>query len=615
MKRDSSSPLFSLRPLWLLPALLLFALPALAETVEIATAADWAAFAGRVNNGETSLDAKMTAEVKLSQDSPFVGDADSHAYSGTFDGDGHTLTVNWRFTDGTQWVAPFRFTQGCTIQNLHVTGSLESNGKFVAGFVGLCLGYFSRPTHIQNCRSSVTITCTITGDATSGGFVGHVESDSYARVLFENCLFDGSLLGPTANCCGGFVGFRPYNAYAYFNHCLFAPKEVTIGTDGSSTLSRGGMSSSSQIYSMQDFGVGQGGDASSMSPEDLASNLGSAWTVAYGRVALALFPYAITPGAVASVDGFVYQGALKNVSGLPLTGPQKVEFRLYDSATGGTPLWGRSHSVLLDANGLFNAELSDKAGDEIEGVNAINLAPILARNSATPLYVGVTVAGADGETAPRQRLLSVPYAAFAADSGTASGNFAVAGTLSSAGLGVSGNASISGDATFKGVTVTRNLGVSGKILGPGSRAAYGTAPVGAIVLWKGNSGQVPDGWKLCDGSNGTPDLRDRFVVGAGYDSRVGNSGGQARYNITIAQLPAHFHLYAGDDQLVYAKPGNTGYSANDNIEQTTGGYDAVSKYNDPVWLSRIYRTSSTGSGQSVDNRPPYYALCYIMRVK
>ena len=609
MKRDSSSPLRSLRPLWLIPALLLFALPALAETVTIATAADWAAFANRVNAGETSLDAKLTAEVSLSQDSPFVGDDTSHPYSGTFDGDGHTLTVNWRFTDGTQWVAPFRFTKSCLIQNLHVTGSLESNGKFVAGFVGLCRLNATPPytyTRIQNCRSSVTITCTLTGDATSAGFVGHVEDASTARVRFDNCLFDGSLLGSTANCCGGFVGYRPGAAYAKYYNSLFAPQEITIGEYNSFTFSRGGLDESSDYYYMRTFGEAQGTDASAMSAETLVSKLGSAWTVSNGKAALALFPYPTTP-SVAAVDGFVYQGALKNVSGAPLTGRQTVQFRLYDAATGGTPLWGRSCAVQLNENGLFNAELSDKAGDEIEGVNAINLAPILARNSSSTLYVGVTVVGADGEIAPRQRVLSVPYAAFAADSGTASGNFAVAGKLDAAGLAVSGQADIAGKATVKGnAAVKGKLSVSGKILGPGSRAAYGTAPVGAIVIWSGSANRIPDGWKLCDGDNGTPDLRGRFVVGYnpndGDYNAPGKTGGEKTHTLNVDQMPAHKHN-------VSVK--TVGYVLSYNSKPEAATYDSQSENHGWKDIS----SQSTGGDRAHENRPPYYTLCYIMRVK
>ncbi len=581
-----------------------------AETVTISTAADWATFAGRVNAGEATLGARMAANVTLVQSSPFVGTDQAHAYAGTFDGDGHTLAVNWRFTDGTAYVAPFRFADACTIKNLHVAGSLESNGKYVAGFIGECIrNVGSCYNYITNCRSSVAIACTISGDATSGGFVGLLENSGASRLQFNDCLFDGSLLGPSANSCGGFTGYRPASAYAKYHNCLFAPAEVTVFPDASYTFSRPGYDTVNNCYRMQAFGAPQGADASGLSAEDIAAKLGNAWTVVNGQVALVLFPP--DPPAPAA-NRFAYQGTLKDIAGAPLTGEKTVEFRIYDTATGGTPLWARRLAVLLNEKGLFNVGLSDDAGEPIEGTSTSDsLAAVVARSSSTTLYVGLTVSGSDGETVPRQRLLSVPYATFAGDAANASGDFAVAGLLSASGLDVPGATTIAGNASVRNdASVKRDLRVSGAI------SALGTAPLGAIVLWSGNSGQIPDGWALCDGqtSHGrkTPDLRGRFVVGAGATYAVGATGGRASYTLAASQLPAHSHLYAGDDHLDQVKPGSTGYSAADNIQQSTGGYDAVS---DNSGNAAIYRTSSVGSGASIENRPPYYALCYIMRVK
>ena len=96
------------------------------------------------------------------------------------------------------------------------------------------------------------------------------------------------------------------------------------------------------------------------------------------------------------------------------------------------------------------------------------------------------------------------------------------------------------------------------------------------------------------------------------ESRVSTSLSSATSTLSPDHLPAHTHLYAGDDHLDQVKPGNTGYNAADNIQESPGGYDAVS---DNSGNAAIYRTSSVGSGASIENRPPYYALCYIMRVK
>ena len=99
-----------------------------AETVAIASAADWSSFAARVTAGEGTLDATMTADVTLSALSPRVG-SESNPFMGTFDGDGHTLTVDWTFT-GTDYAAPFAAIDGCTIKDLQVAGTIRSDAKY-----------------------------------------------------------------------------------------------------------------------------------------------------------------------------------------------------------------------------------------------------------------------------------------------------------------------------------------------------------------------------------------------------------------------------------------------------------------------------------------------------
>ena len=581
-----------------------------AETVSIASAADWETFANRVNGGETSLDAKMTADVTLSQDSPFVGDSTSASYWGTFDGDGHKLTVNWKFTDGTQHVAPFRYTRGATIQNLHVSGKLESNGKFIAGFVGEVCNTGSgnnTPTVISNCLSSVAISTSLSGDSTSGGFVGHIENYSNAILECHDCLFTGFLLGSSATSSGGFQGYRAAKSSAYYYNCLFDPAEVTFSSDNSYTISRNGGQTFDKCYYTQSFGETQGTDASGMTADELAAALGDAWAVAQGRATLALFDPPSPPHL--AVDGFTYQGALNELSGDPLSGEKTIEFRLYEQASGGEPVWGRSRKVFLDENGQFNVELSDNVGEEIHEVRSTGLADILASDSATTLYIGLTVSGTDGEVAPRQRLLSVPYADFASDSANASAGFEVAGRLSSGGLTVAGNAQFGSNATFKGATsVDGNLLVAGKITGPGGRDAYGTLPTGSIVIWSGAANKVPDGWALCDGTtnNGvvTPNLAGRFVVGwsdtdSDY-STVGNTGGEKKHQLKVDELPSHSHSYSfkGADLTLSWKDNNNFYNQSEHYGNNNTKY-----------------TDNAGGDQPHENRPPYYALCYIIRVK
>ena len=124
----------------------------------------------------------------------------------------------------------------------------------------------------------------------------------------------------------------------------------------------------------------------------------------------------------------------------------------------------------------------------------------------------------------------------------------------------------------------------------------GGAPTGCIVLWSGAAADIPDGWYLCDGTNGTPDLRDRFVIGAGSTYAPGATGGNAQIALTKEQLPAHTHTYSKASGSAY----NYGMS---------GGANSVIK----SVSSTSTDSGSAGSGSPVDILPPYYALCYIMK--
>jgi len=119
---------------------------------------------------------------------------------------------------------------------------------------------------------------------------------------------------------------------------------------------------------------------------------------------------------------------------------------------------------------------------------------------------------------------------------------------------------------------------------------------GMIMMWYGSVASIPSGWKLCDGNHGTPDLRNRFVVGAGTGGNYspGDTGGANSVTLTVAQIPAHTHTYERTD---------VGINVNDRPWPASNNDCDMTTQN----------TSSTGGGQSHENRPPYYALCYIMK--
>ena len=117
-------------------------------------------------------------------------------------------------------------------------------------------------------------------------------------------------------------------------------------------------------------------------------------------------------------------------------------------------------------------------------------------------------------------------------------------------------------------------------------------PSGVIVMWSGAANNIPSGWVLCNGQNGTPDLRDRFIVGAGSSYSVGATGGSNQVTLTEGQMPSHNHSYGSAREA-----GNI-------------SFQPVPQWAGEVWSSF---TNSTGGNQPHENRPPYYALCFIMK--
>ena len=131
---------------------------------------------------------------------------------------------------------------------------------------------------------------------------------------------------------------------------------------------------------------------------------------------------------------------------------------------------------------------------------------------------------------------------------------------------------------------------------------------GMILIWSGSLGSVPSGWVLCNGSNGTPDLRDRFVVAAGSTYSVGQTGGS-----TDAIVVTHTHTATVTDPghvHTYIKPqASTSYYS--NINGSSPG--AVSASTDSAVTGISVANANTGSSGVNANLPPYYALAYIMK--
>lgn len=184
------------------------------------------------------------------------------------------------------------------------------------------------------------------------------------------------------------------------------------------------------------------------------------------------------------------------------------------------------------------------------------------------------------------------------------------------------------DATFFSLTSSVSLGMDAdKLDGQHlSDLLASVMPLGAIMVWSGTDATVPSGWHICDGGTygglDSPDLRDRFVIGAGGDYDPGDTTGPAAWNgtitptgtvtvgdhaLTTAELPAHNHTFSEQCNVwnAYSSIGYNSYSRTSRStsinNQDEGGGDSHT------------HMGSTVSPDGIDPRPPYRGLYYIMK--
>lgn len=183
------------------------------------------------------------------------------------------------------------------------------------------------------------------------------------------------------------------------------------------------------------------------------------------------------------------------------------------------------------------------------------------------LFLGIVVDGV--ELAPRKRLVSVPYALSA-------------GTAETGGI-----------------------------------------PKGGIIMWSGAVNQIPTGWALCDGQNGTPNLKDRFIVGAGNTYSVASTGGEVAHTLTIGEMPSHTHIqnahtHAQDPHSHNISSGWSDNGTNDSLTMSDEGNNGKrtnsTQSSTGVNQNTTATNQNTGGGAAHNNLPPYYALAFIMKL-
>jgi len=334
----------------------------------------------------------------------------------------------------------------------------------------------------------------------------------------------------------------------------------------------------------------------------------------------------------AAPTSFFYQGVLRAGDGSAIQADMAVvTFRLYDVATGGTALWTGDKTATLDPTGLFSVEL--------DGGATFDKAVADAAKNGKSLYVGLTVKGSAGEIQPRQKIVPALTAVLARNAKASQGDFQAEGSVEVAGgITMSGTnvlnvgaievlgqeLRVKGSAAFDAdVRVANGLDVVGTCT---INNVVPTVPLGTIIMWSGDETDIPAGWRLCNENtnlvvNGVtlhiPDLTGRFVVGsdsANSEYAVGKTGGAAEVALDVVHLPKHRHEYANDDEPWKDK--DTVSKVINRVKDQVYNFDFDKGSNSH---GTLYETSSTGGDEKGnvvphENRPPYYALCFIIKV-